>query len=176
MLQRQTRQVTGMNQKPSHEDITKPIALLGSHRMWGEMRREQCVFSCLNTLDSMRPNTLRRHLEKWHPSYVNKPLEVFQRELGEYRQQEHGFVKDASVGNHRIIQSCILNGKVQETTLLPNICICTLYIISLLISWLNLSVIVLAKWLQFLSKLCQYYKEHTDWCSNLVTYFTKVVW
>ena len=35
--------------------------------------------------------------ETLHPSNVNKPLDFFKRKLSEYRQQEHRFVKAASV-------------------------------------------------------------------------------
>jgi len=72
----------------------------------GDEERPVCVL-CLKTLavDSMKPNKIKRHLETLHPTHINKPLEFFQRKLGEYRMQENHFVKVASVSNKAQLSS-----------------------------------------------------------------------
>lgn len=46
--------------------------------------------------DSMKPNTLKRHLDTTHPNDVEKPLNFFKRKLPEYHVQQIRFVKRAS--------------------------------------------------------------------------------
>ena len=69
MLPRQTRQVTVIKQKTSLENITK-LSCSWVHLECGV--RDLCII-CLKTLaDSMRPIELKRHLETFNPSHVNK--------------------------------------------------------------------------------------------------------
>ena len=74
------------------------LALGFTANVVGGEGRPLCVL-CQKTLaaDSARSNKLRRHIETLHPSHVKKPLDVFQRKLDEYCQQESHMVPAASV-------------------------------------------------------------------------------
>ncbi|XP_060774414.1 zinc finger BED domain-containing protein 5-like [Neoarius graeffei] len=66
----------------------------------GDEERPLCVLRLRQlAADSMQPNKLRRHLETAHPTHTDKPIAFFERKLAEYRQQEKGMVKTASVNS-----------------------------------------------------------------------------
>ena len=95
------------NQKAKSRKYDEAYLALGfTVNVVGDEERPLCLL-CLKTLaaDSMRPNKLKRHLETIHPSNADKPLDFFKRKLSEYRQQEHRFVKTASVKNNALLAS-----------------------------------------------------------------------
>lgn len=89
----------------------------------------QCVI-CLNILaaDSMKPNTLKRHIETKHPEFTNKPREYFTKKLSNLKSTQQNFTKTTSVSSkvllasyqvsHRIAK-CKKPHTIGETLILP---------------------------------------------------------
>lgn len=104
--------------QPKNKSRTYDEANLGvvfTVNVMGDEERPVCML-CLKTLaaDSMRPNKLRRHFETSNPSHVDKPLDFFQRKLGEYRQQEHRMVQAASENNKEQMASSKVTYRITQ--------------------------------------------------------------
>lgn len=68
--------------------------------------RPQCVV-CLTVLasDSMKPNKLRRHLERKHAELVNKPKEYFARKLSSFKSTQQTLTKMTTVPSKALLAS-----------------------------------------------------------------------
>lgn len=63
----------------------------------------QCVI-CSEVLahESMKPGKMQRHLEKKHPSFIEKPIDFFRRKEKELHGQKHMIVQQAKISSNAL--------------------------------------------------------------------------
>jgi hypothetical protein len=53
---------------------------------------------------SLKPSLLRRHLETWHPTHINKPVDLFKRKLVESKSCIANFVSTSN-DNENVLEA-----------------------------------------------------------------------
>lgn len=90
---------SSQNSKPKYRKYDPMYLSLGfTCKVINGQERPMCLL-CMNTLasDSMKPNKLKRHLEKVHADHVGKARNVFQRKLENLNKQQEMFSNTMSV-------------------------------------------------------------------------------
>lgn len=78
-----------------------------------EEERPLCVIcSKILAADSMKPNKLKRHLEKLHSEYVNKPRKFFELKLSSREKQKSFFKKTLSMNEKALLASYKVSYKI----------------------------------------------------------------
>lgn len=98
---------TSQNSKTKYIKYDPSYLSLGiTYKIINDQERPMCLL-CMNTLasDSMKPNKLKRHLEKVHADHVDKTREYFQRKLELLNKQQETFSKTMSVSSKALLAS-----------------------------------------------------------------------